>query len=231
MKIKREYIPFIVLFVFSLMIARNYLNTIFLPQKITTSKPITDSVKPSPTPTSTPTLSTKENYNWKTYKNDRIGVSFEYPDYYQIEELEIDDRGKYENNPYPEYSFGISFSSEDSRNLKPHPLDEMYFDMVKQDQIGYFHPAYRSFKPSSTKRIGLYEWNRYPEIDCEKLPKDGSICTDIGGGALLSYRIHVGDYEYFFQINSFITGITEDSPDFLRILETTVVSPPQIDTP
>lgn len=231
MKTAPKYALFVIIFTGLLFAGRFYFKKNQKLGTSTNSTTVQNSSVKSPSPTATPTLSTKEHYNWKKYKNDKIGVSFEYPDYFEIKEQEFDNRGKYEDNLYSEYSFDVDFSSEYSRNLKSYPIDEVYFSLVMQPNPGYFDQKYKKFKPSSTKKIGLYEWSRYPEIDCEKMPKDGVICTDIGGGAFLSYHTHIGGYEYSFSINSYVAGISENSPDFIRMLETTVISPPQLDAP
>ncbi len=186
-------------------------------------------VQSSPMPTATPPTSTKEHYNWKTYKNDKIGVSFEYPDYFEIEEQEFDQRAVPENYPQPpypayeaKYSFYVDFSSEDSRNLKPYPLDELSF--IIDTEALYRFERMATF----TKKIGNNNWKRYAPINCTNKPKDGKICTDIGGGSYMSYETKKDDFHYGFILQN---ESLENSPDFVHMLETMVISPPQLDTP
>lgn len=221
-----KYVFFIIIFTGLLLTGRFYFQK-YQNEKLDTSTNSTTIQNTSvQSPTATPTLSTKENYNWKTYKNDKIGVSFEYPDYFEIEEREFDNRNKneYEGTPYQRYSFGVAFSTKESRMIESY-LKEIYFDFGTQLNPEYDNKTRKKF---ILKTIGDYEWEKYDSYDCTSKPKDGKICFDNWGGWFLSYELNKNGFVYSF---SLVNESLDNSSDFIRMLETMVISPPQLDTP
>lgn len=184
-------------------------------------------IQPSPSPKldQYTVIEDAQEAGWKKYTNKKIGVSFEYPEYYQIEEMEFDERTvptNYPPSPYPtyipRYGFDISFTHKENLDDKPYPVSDFSFNITMQDNAGYFETKYADYKPSFTKKIGQYEWRRYPGIDCSNKPKDGVICTDTSGGPLLSYRTHINKFEYFFNLRN---KSLENSLEFKKIIEST----------
>lgn len=186
-------------------------------------------VHPENTPPRPPssTISSEIDENdttWKTYTNEKIGVSFEYPNDYVIQEQEGDFRDQ-EDYPYSKYNFSIAFTHKDSLDDQPYPIPEFYFDVFLKEAPGFIPNWYPNLKPSEQQIINGDTWDIYLPMTCEKDAPDKTKCDEQSGNFVLKYAIKLGDYRYSYNLYK----LDDRSPVFQRILHSTSISSPNLD--